>query len=281
MRTVISHFFNEEYLLPWWLRHHLNMFDHGIMIDHGSTDNSADICRQLAPHWRLVRSRLNKFDAWLNDFEVMTYELEVSGWKIALNTTEFLLANPGLDHIEHYLQERGKSGIAATGFTMIDKAPAILPASGTSLLQQKPWAVEDNRYRWRWMRKVSGYPKELLRNRFYHCLPNGMYQTGRHASQHSDWKQRTPNLMVLHYGYSPWNDFFLRRKLQIAAKVPESDRIRGLGQQHLRNASEWDLAFRAIDKLPYVDLRTHELARYPMDSVSGTGADIVTFKHRR
>ena len=29
-RVVISHFFNEAYLLPWWLKHHREMFDHGV-----------------------------------------------------------------------------------------------------------------------------------------------------------------------------------------------------------------------------------------------------------
>lgn len=52
MRTVLCHFYNEEYLLPWWLKHHRSMFDHGALIDHGSTDNSLDICRQLVPEWR-------------------------------------------------------------------------------------------------------------------------------------------------------------------------------------------------------------------------------------
>ena len=33
MRVVVSHFFNEAYLLPWWLRHHRDVFDHGVLID--------------------------------------------------------------------------------------------------------------------------------------------------------------------------------------------------------------------------------------------------------
>ena len=32
-RVVISHFFNEAYLLPWWLKHHREIFDHGVLID--------------------------------------------------------------------------------------------------------------------------------------------------------------------------------------------------------------------------------------------------------
>ena len=34
--TVICHFRNEEVLLPFWLRHHALLFDHGILIDYGS-----------------------------------------------------------------------------------------------------------------------------------------------------------------------------------------------------------------------------------------------------
>ncbi|MEW9106591.1 glycosyltransferase family 2 protein, partial [Paenibacillus sp.] len=51
MRILISHFYNEEYLLPWWLKHHAPLFDHGILINRGSTDRSVDICKQLVPHW--------------------------------------------------------------------------------------------------------------------------------------------------------------------------------------------------------------------------------------
>ena len=47
MRLVISHFFDEEFMLPWWLRHHRELFDHGILIDYASTDRSVEICREL------------------------------------------------------------------------------------------------------------------------------------------------------------------------------------------------------------------------------------------
>jgi hypothetical protein len=31
MRLVVSHFFNESYLMPWWLKHHRETFDHGVI----------------------------------------------------------------------------------------------------------------------------------------------------------------------------------------------------------------------------------------------------------
>ena len=259
MRTVISHFFNEEYLLPWWLEHHVKLFDHGLLIDHGSTDSSADICRQIAPHWRLVKSRLTHFDAWLNDFEVMTQELNVDGWKIALTTTEFLVSNPGLDEIERFLQSEKRSGIAASGMSMIDKQPTQSPNPDIPLVLQKPWAVDDNRFAYQWIRRVCGYPTTPHRNRFYHTLPNGMYHVGRHASLHPDWRVRLPNLMVLHYSYAPWTERFIARKMQIASKIPESDKARGWGSQHLLTLSELQRNFEMMNGLPFIDLRHHEL----------------------
>ena len=35
-KTVIAHFYNEEFMMEWWLKHHLNLFDHGILINHKS-----------------------------------------------------------------------------------------------------------------------------------------------------------------------------------------------------------------------------------------------------
>ena len=51
---IISHILNEEYLLPFWLEHHASIFDHGIMIDSGSTDRSIELIRKMCPTWSIV-----------------------------------------------------------------------------------------------------------------------------------------------------------------------------------------------------------------------------------
>ena len=40
--TIIAHFFNEEYLLPWWLNHHKKIFDYGILFDYSSAHKVSD-----------------------------------------------------------------------------------------------------------------------------------------------------------------------------------------------------------------------------------------------
>ena len=89
-RTVLSHFYNEEYLLPWWLKHHRKIFDHGIMVDYDSTDRSRDIIRELCPTWEIVTSRHRQFECMLIDQEIADLEANLSGWRMCLNTTEFL-----------------------------------------------------------------------------------------------------------------------------------------------------------------------------------------------
>lgn len=81
MATVISHVRNEEWLLPFWLAHHVPMFEHGIIIDYASTDRSVAVVKEMAPHWEVRPSRNKIFNSKACDAEVETIEHTVSGWK--------------------------------------------------------------------------------------------------------------------------------------------------------------------------------------------------------
>ena len=90
--TVLTNVYNEEYLLPFWLEHHKNIFDHGIVVDYNSTDNSMDIIRKYCPTWEIIKTKNEAFGAIEIDKEFMELEKNISGYKIVLNTTEFLLS---------------------------------------------------------------------------------------------------------------------------------------------------------------------------------------------
>jgi nucleoside-diphosphate-sugar epimerase len=52
---LITHIYNEEFMLPYFIRHHAGMFDHAIVIDYSSTDASRSILAREAPAtWRVV-----------------------------------------------------------------------------------------------------------------------------------------------------------------------------------------------------------------------------------
>ncbi|MDP9995608.1 hypothetical protein J2W28_001696 [Variovorax boronicumulans] len=264
MRTVICHFFNEEYMLPWWLRHHLSLFDHGVLIDHGSTDNSVEICRTLAPEWRVVRSRLTHFDAFLTDLEVMNYENELPGWKIALNVTEFLMSSSPLAEVERFLLDSGKKGCGASGMLMVDPNPGSQPDPDKPLPLQQHFGIDDNAIADPADRAALAMSHAPQRNRFYHRLQVGMYQPGRHHSYHPDAATRLFDLMIFHYGYAPWNDQMKQRKMQIAGKILPEHLINQWGGQHFRKSAELDQDHARISA-GAVDLRGHSYAGPALD----------------
>ena len=47
-KTCLIHIYNEEYLLPFWLNHHKDIFDDIIIIDYNSTDKSLEICKEIS-----------------------------------------------------------------------------------------------------------------------------------------------------------------------------------------------------------------------------------------
>ncbi len=256
--TVITHFFNEEYLLPWWLDHHTKIFDHGILIDHNSTDNSVEICKKLAPNWDIHTTKLSQFDAWLNDFEVMTFENQVDGWKIALNVTEFFVPSHPLTFIQDYLSNSGKKGVACSGIIMVDINQDVQPDYSRLLVEQKTTGIDENFYNKRWKRRFFKQP-EPTRNRFFHSLTNGIYTPGRHRSQHPDWGWRSPNMFILHYAYSPWFEKFIDRKLHIKTKIPVSDINISWGVQHLRDFSQLENDFQLVKKKINIELLDNNL----------------------
>ena len=179
-RVVISHFFNEAYLLPWWLKHHREMFDHGVLIDWSSTDGSADICRQLAPSWEVVASENAHFAAILCDFEVMKHEARFpDAWKIALNTTEFLVA-PALAHMEATLERHELTAVRLPGAIMVDSAPDEAPDPGVPLTQQKQCGIWEDEFDF----KTYAIPGLSFptRSRIHHRYVIGAYTPGRHGS---------------------------------------------------------------------------------------------------
>jgi nucleoside-diphosphate-sugar epimerase len=55
---LITHIYNEEFMLPYFIRHHAGMFDHAIVIDYNSMDASRSILAREAPAtWRIVQAR--------------------------------------------------------------------------------------------------------------------------------------------------------------------------------------------------------------------------------
>jgi hypothetical protein len=232
MNTVITHFYNEEYMLPWWIKHHRRLFDYGIMINYHSTDRSVEICKELCPpHWKIVNTINDNFDADNCDMEVKFYENNVEGFKIALTSTEFFLTPVPLNTLNNYMLNMNVQYIKTIGVLMVDAAPNEIPTYDYPLIYQKHHGM------------ITGYVSRhvnifdyyrMLYGRYYHNKPFGKYTSGRHFVQDVNQSGVT-NIFTLKYKYSPWNTDLTKRMVQIGEKIPQSDIDQGRGTNHLRS----------------------------------------------
>lgn len=244
-RIVISHFFNEEYLLPWWLAHHREMFDHGVLIDYGSTDRSAEICRDMAPGWEVVRSENEHFSAIMCDFEVMKHEQRFTDcWKIALNTTEFLVA-PQIEKMVRLLVANDLTGVRIPGAIMVDVAPQDAPSLDLPLVAQKSSGIWEAEMDFKKL-AIPGLAF-ATRSRLLHRYAIGSYFPGRHSTHLPGVVAGAPDFAAIWwYGFSPWTDAFKRRKLGIAPRRDTFDRKHGFGAQHDARPAELDLRWSRL-----------------------------------
>jgi hypothetical protein len=239
--TLISHFWDEEFLLPYWLRHHVPLFDHGVLLDYASTDRSRDIIRELAPGLEVRPSRNQTFDARDVDAEVMEVEREFQGWKVVLNTTEFLLC----EDLGHYLRQVEEERPTARGLWAFDLAMIDPPAEAEREMTESPLYFQK-----RW-----GLHHQGNRSRLLHRLPDGRYDTGRHTSPLVP-KTLETGLFVLWFAWSPMR--YLRgRKLKIQERIPPRDRAAGLGRHHLLTPAELEANYRHEATRAYDLLERH------------------------
>jgi len=222
MRTVVCHFYNEEYMLPWWLQHHRWVFDHGIMIDYHSTDRSVEIIRNLCPSWEIRTTKNQYFDSTDVDNEVMDIERGLDGWRMALNVTEFLYGN--LDHLP---SDSGFAQYFIGNYVFVDlkdmaktgELPILV--SDRPLHDQRVWGYDEFQNKGtsrggnmaRMHRSIHNYPVE--------------YTPGRH------WGNGRPrsfnDLVIFYYGWADSSEPGIKRKMQIQDKMSAADKEMNAG----------------------------------------------------
>ena len=214
MKTIISHFFNEEYLLPFWLEHHSSIFEHGIMIDYCSTDRSVEIIRTRCPTWTIVNTKnvLNgkpNFDAILVDEEVSELEKTINGFKICLNTTEFFMP---LRRVP--LKD------------LIYRIPIV-----SIMSMHQPTTLPE------FLNAELIQPRPDRGCRTLHSKPFLRYVAGRHHihdGQGPTWI--TNDFVILWCEFYPYTQAFIKRKLQIQHNMTQRDKECGMGIQHFMDA---------------------------------------------
>jgi hypothetical protein len=221
-KTLISHFYNEEYMLPWFLNHHKQIFDHGVMIDYHSNDRSVEIIKEICPTWDIVTSRNNDFQADMIDVEVMEIEKHIDGWKIALNVTEQMIGDYSI------LDDNPGQWLIPTVF-MVDTDRNRPVSQDRPLYEQKYWgfSFKDSQQAFleRRSRSIHNVPVYYPATNTQECMG-----PGRHYHTYN-----TDQLAIFYYGWCPFDEGGIARKLQIQTQIPLIDRQRGWGFHHITN----------------------------------------------
>ena len=228
---LVSHFYNEALLLPFWIRHHAPMFDYAVLIDYNSTDDSREIIqRQAPPTWRIVPSIDPGYDATMVDKQVMNYELEhPNDWHLALTTTEFVVHSDLRRMLSTLDPPEGQSRVLQfPAMHMIGNDTRPFQYFG-SLLEQRSV----------YMRSDAARSFKTMYSRFIHTgLRSGSapyYKVGRHAIHKPS--RFVPHGFIAKYMFTPWPEI-IARKVQIGARVSQLDRIKHRGHQHVRWANQ-------------------------------------------
>lgn len=220
--TLISHIYNEEYLLPSWLEHHRNMVDEIVIVDYKSTDSSLEICNRY--NCKIIQSKNQMFQADLIDEEIMKIEETIEGIKIVLNTTEFLFTTIPIKEL--FINGEHKA------FTI----QSYVPYSTQEYNINNYYVIMNNLLNDN-VKYHDGTEGVNFRGyRSIHNYLNGSYHLGRHNTYHPS--TQTDKLFILWFGYFPLNACLINRKIQIKNKIPESDKILRRGYQHLYTKDE-------------------------------------------
>ena len=214
-KTILCHFYNEEYMLPWFLNHHKQIFDHGIMIDYHSTDRSREIIKELCPTWDIVTSRNPNFQADEVDNEVYDIESTIEGWRICLNVTELLVGDYSI------IDNNPNQQLLIPTMFFVDCDRDREVTTDLPIYKQK---TDGFSFR-------QGPSKFSIRgSRSLHNMQVQYDMTGRHFYTYT-----TEKLVIFYYGWCPFNKQLLDRKLQIQTQIPLYDRQRNWGFHHITN----------------------------------------------
>lgn len=214
-RTVVSHFYNEEYLLPWWLNHHKKYFDHGIMINYASTDKSVNIIKTICPTWDIVDSKNKHFSPRDVDLEVTMIESVIDGWRVCLNTTEFLIGDYG------YLNTFSEPcALHVPCYYFVDN---LFPIRNEETLSYHVPL---------WDSIKTGLDiSDTKVSRGYRSIHNHAI-TYEDEGRHFSGTNSTDKFVIFNYGFAPMTEKFIDRKLQIQYKMTLQEKIRNSGFQH-------------------------------------------------
>lgn len=208
--------------MPGWVKWHQQIgADSVTIIDHHSVDKTVEIIKTLAPDWKIITSRLDCFAAGPLDHEVSEVEASLptspEDFKLVLNATERIWTPNFKERLE--LAWRQAPHLQAFG------------SRSASLVDQETNDSVDSLDRhWGYIDYENGV-QGSRRWRYAHNQDYGHYHIGRHGVDLP--YTQMPEWLLQHWAFAPY-PLNRDRRLNIQKFMPESDKLQGLGIQHIQ-----------------------------------------------
>ena len=271
MKIAVLSTDTEQYLLQWWFPHTVKKFDFGVVVDFGwgdESDNTYELYKKHAPHWRYYKVTQQEVSNFLWDVLLIKIEKDLlaefpGSWIMTLNPTELLVGN--LDFLDSYNTNK-QVLIPCHLMNDLPEYENVEPDPNVPLLEQRHHGVhysndfphphqgksielydktkpENVILNTRWMRSIHNYPVDYL--------ATSIYGVGRHFW---DMNMFTRRLAICHLNFSPFNQTFLQRKMNIQRRLTSSDHAADRGIHHRVNEEKLIARKRFYDQLT-IDLK--------------------------
>jgi hypothetical protein len=239
--TLFTECLNGEPLLPFWLEHHRQLFDHGVIVLYPSKDRSESIIREICPDWEIVKPvKHREYSCAGVDEEIMIQEARHTGWKLALNVTEFAVAQD-LSAVVRSVPAKTRCILPIDVAVMVDTPDTVNERlhPDIPLLEQKHHGVFSKDYLlWR-----------CRHFRQLHQASNGQYDVGRHNSRVKP-QAKSPLFYIAWFAWSPYRIIYVR-KLAVQKQLSKVDIKVRRGWQHHVTPDEQDARFNRVSNIAY------------------------------
>ena len=185
---VYSNMYNEETILPYWLRHYETIADRIFVWDDYSTDDTKEI---LKKHPKVTLLDIGKKNSeagyWARELfpQYEKYSIGSADWVVLADADEFVYA-PNLQEILEKEKEKGTHVIRCTGYAMVSKG---LPTTDGQIYEEiKNGLVHGLESKWA----------------IHATVPGVRYARGKHGPVHNQRRfvrNRNAGIKLLHYRY--------------------------------------------------------------------------------
>lgn len=233
--------YNEEVILPYFLRHYLSFVERVTIFDNFSTDNSREIALSFGE-----KVRIRQFDS-NNEFNDQVHmDIKNSCWKASRGEADFVIVcdadefvhHPDLNVFFSNLRESGNTLVTPVGYDMVSEK---LPTAEAQIYDQIDQGVRAD-----YLDKTVIFDPNRIEEMSYGpgshlCAPKGVVK----------WAANDGRLKLLHFRYFGL-DNLLRKYRVYADRLSRVNRESGWGYHyglsHDEQLALWDRLLR--DKKP-------------------------------